>query len=72
MGVAGRGFRVSWQYTTPPRDGRFIVVDRRYRFQDVAYYSREYGWCIAGRWLGHDAAECWDELQPLPPRPATW
>jgi hypothetical protein len=51
---------MTWRTGTPPK-GRYVVVDRIYGSMDLASYDPHpsLGWCIRGRWLGHDAALCW-------------
>lgn len=65
-----------WQWnvgTNPTTNGEYLVVDRIWRGMSVAQYMPEsrpsMGWCINGRWLGHDAVECLDYLPDLPERP---
>ena len=57
-----------WRTGSPSHKGDYIVVDKSYRFLSVAYYSPELGWCINGRWLGHDAVELWQDAPPIPER----
>jgi hypothetical protein len=62
------GARVSWQTTKPPRQDEYLAVDKVYGFRSVATYTIAQGWCINGKWLGHDAFECWQELDAVPKR----
>lgn len=60
---------MTWRTDLPPPKGQWLVVDEMYRIPSVASYDTTLGWCIRGRWLGHDAVECWQAIEALPPAP---
>ena len=60
---------MTWHTDPPTRRSAYLVVDRMYRGMTLAHWTPEQGWCIRGRWLGHDGAECWMELPAMPLRP---
>jgi hypothetical protein len=53
-------------HTSQPQKGQWIVIDRSYRLMSMANYDPVQGWCINGRWLGHDAVIYWHEPPPYP------
>ena len=55
-----------WIYSTPPRNDDYLIVDKSYRIRQMGHYRSDLGWSVNGRWLGHDAVECWQELPSLP------
>lgn len=57
-----------WQVGRPPSKGEYLVIDSLYGHMHVAYWRSDLGWDIRGRWLGHDAVKCWQDLpaRPLP------
>lgn len=56
---------MTWLYGKP-MPGEWLVVDVIYRQRSVAVYRHDLGWCIRGRWLGHEAVECFQALPPVP------
>jgi len=56
---------MTWDYGRP-RPGEWLVVDSVYRHRSVAVYRADLGWCINGRWRGHDAVECFQAIEPVP------
>lgn len=60
-----------WIYTMPSRNDDYLVVDKAYRMLHLGYYRTDMGWCINGRWLGHDAVECWQEVPSIPAKRET-
>lgn len=55
-----------WRTGKPSRNDDYLVMDKTYRLRKIGHYRADLGWCINGRWLGHDAVECWQDLPPLP------
>lgn len=60
---------VSWRTGRPTRNDDYLVVDKVYWARKMGYYRSDFGWCINGRWLGHDAVRYWTELPDLPTAP---
>jgi hypothetical protein len=60
---------MQWSFGLPNHQGQFIVVDRMYHSITDANWRPDLGWCIRGRWLGHDAVDCWIDVGDLPPIP---
>lgn len=54
-----------WKTGEPPCRGDYLVVDG-WLSRTVGAWTPEQGWCIRGRWLGHEAAACWCELPTIP------
>lgn len=61
---------MKWQTGEPAKRGEYLAIDRIYRSLSVAHWTPEQGWCIRGRWLGHDGAHCWmaTDFLPEPPK----
>jgi hypothetical protein len=56
---------MTW-HTDPPRhQGEYLVVDS-WTKREVAAWRPDLGWCIRGKWVGHDGAACWMELPEIP------
>lgn len=60
-----------WHPGNPAVKGEYLAIDHSYWHLSVAYFSPErgLGWCINGKWLGHDAVAYWREVPAVPPRP---
>ena len=59
---------MAW-HTTKPHQGEYIVIDRIYHCLNIGVYRDDLGWMINGRWLGHDAVDCWLDPKDLPATP---
>jgi hypothetical protein len=57
---------MKWHTEKPMRNGSYIVVDRVWRMWDRGEWESNYGWCIRGRWLGHDCVVAWTDPPTLP------
>lgn len=57
---------MKWQTGEPAKRGEYLAIDCIYRSLSVAHWTPEQGWCIRGRWLGHDGATHWMMLPELP------
>lgn len=55
-----------WLKPNPKAIGEYLVVEKTYGFRAVALYRHDLGWCIKGRWLGHDAIRCFQHLPDVP------
>jgi hypothetical protein len=56
---------MTWRTGNPPK-GEYIVITRGYELMAMGYYRPDMGWCINGRWLGHNAVICWHEPPAMP------
>lgn len=67
---ASRQIPEGWNVGAPPSKDQYIVIDAVYWHLSIAYYepAKGLGWCINGRWLGHDAVALWREAPDIPER----
>lgn len=54
------------QGSLPPRDGRYLVIDKTYRAWTLGTWRDSLGWWIRGSWLGRDAVVGWCPLPSMP------
>ena len=56
---------MTWRTGKPPQ-GDWIVIATGTRHMTLAYYRPDMGWCVHGRWQGHEAVVCWHEPPAWP------
>lgn len=56
---------MTWSTHQPPRQGEYLVVDAWHR-REVATWRPDLGWCVRGKWVGHDGVLGWMELPEIP------
>lgn len=62
---------MSWTYTLPSKQGRYLVYDKLWGFINVGFYhpDMQRPWCVNGAWLPKEAVTCWQPLPPMPKQP---
>ena len=56
---------MTWHTHQPPHRGEYLVVDS-WSKREVAQWRPDLGWCVRGKWVGHDGVTAWMELPELP------
>ena len=56
---------MTWHTDSPPRQGEYLAVDG-WGQRTVAVWRSDLGWCVRGRWLGHDGVLGWMDLPEVP------
>jgi len=56
---------VTWHTDTPPRQDEYLVIDN-WTKREVAVWRPDVGWCVRGKWVGHDGVMGWMELPGVP------
>lgn len=57
---------MTWHTDRPHHTGEYLVVDT-WTKREVAHYRTDIGWCVRGKWVGHDGVLCWSEDLPAIP-----
>lgn len=57
---------MTWRTGQPHHPGEYLAVDTWLK-REVARWHPQHGWCVRGKWVGHDGVLCWtDDLPEIP------